>query len=124
VWSASLCKRYFLRDLRHRPDDPVEQGPPENVYDRRFLSLFLDQLSLRDQPRYPDQNWHRALVGADSAWAELGDRRSLKPLLRASQVEGSARTPESRGDGDLGRVVGLACDQWLAGRGLFAQTLY
>jgi hypothetical protein len=99
-----LCATHYRYALRHRefqagwkekPDpqngDPQNGQAParHNGYDSRFCGLFLNELERRGWPRYPDQSWNRALNGADCAYAELG-LRSLKPMLRSSQIEASA----------------------------------
>jgi hypothetical protein len=75
-------------------------------YDRRFAGLFLDQLSLRDHPTYPDNRWFTALFRADYEYQRIG------PLTKVNSQPGHRSQPSSSFDLRSARTVTPALCGW------------
>jgi hypothetical protein len=72
AWSASLCERHYHDEPKRRWDAPpvyvrADERPGSGSYGRRFCGLFLDELEVRDSPRYPQTGCFTALDRADCA---------------------------------------------------------
>jgi hypothetical protein len=98
--ARSLCWRHYQQQRRVTGDwlDELEADAlklatsSHNGYDRRFVGLFLDELSRRNSPRFPEGGWFNALGRADYDFRQLGP---LKPLPTGHSHSGLNHYPET-----------------------------
>jgi hypothetical protein len=98
--ARDLCWRHYQhwrrhsRDVRKPEADGQAMPVPSHSYDQRFVGLFLDELSRRNSPRYPESRSFTALTRADYEFKHLGP---LKPLPTGHSLSGHNHYPETSG---------------------------
>ena len=123
-----MCRGHYEAMLKRRRDERNGNGHNGDVFDRRFVSLFCNELQERGSPRYPENGWYGALSVASFEFEHLGPTVTLKPQICAGEMGETSGTRNYTGYGapgdDLIRSVGSACDRWLHQRGIGPDRLF
>jgi hypothetical protein len=62
---SRTCRKFLLQTGSTRRKNMTHAHNGLVPYDRRFIATFVDELSHRDWPHYPDGPWWRALFAPD-----------------------------------------------------------